>query len=133
MLLRCDGHEVRALYRAAEVQQAVEQFEPQVVLIDIGLPDVDGYQVARQIRASGSCTKTRLVALTGYNQPEDEMPFMRLACQTRASGNVTLVIPPWNAVFGKKVYNNVEEVELEPATTSAKVLRETIATAASGK
>ncbi|MFZ1700214.1 MAG: hypothetical protein WBO10_05865 [Pyrinomonadaceae bacterium] len=69
----------------------------------------------------------------GYNQPEDETPFLRLACQARAAGNVTLVIPPWNAVFGKKVYGNVEDVELEPVTTSAKALRETIKSAASGE
>ncbi len=75
----------------------------------------------------------RQMKVFGYNQPADDLPFMRLACQTRASGNVTLVIPPWNAVFGKKVYNNVEEIELEPATTSAKVLRETIASAAAGE
>lgn len=65
----------------------------------------------------------------GYNQPEDAKPFLRLACQAQAFGNVTIVIPPWNGVFGKKVYNNVEEVELEPATTSAANLRETIASA----
>ena len=75
----------------------------------------------------------RQMKVFGYNQPDDAKPFMRLACQARAAGNVTLVIPPWNAVFGKKVYNNVEEVTLEPATTSAKVLRETIASAASGE
>ena len=51
------------------------------------------------------------------------------ACQARAEGNVTIVIPPWNAVFGKKVYGNVEDLELEPATTSAKNLRDTIASA----
>ena len=62
----------------------------------------------------------------GYNQPGDEKPFMRLACQAKASGNVSIVIPSWNGVFGKKVYDNVEEVELEPVTTSAKALRETI-------
>jgi ferredoxin len=65
----------------------------------------------------------------GYNQPDDPKPFLRLACQAKAFGNVTIVIPPWNGVFGKKVYDNVEEVELEPVTTSAKVLRETIASA----
>ncbi len=75
----------------------------------------------------------RQMKVFGYNQPDDPRPFMRLACQARAAGNVTLVIPPWNAVFGKKVYNNVEEVTLEPATTSAKVLRETIASAAAGE
>ena len=69
----------------------------------------------------------------GYNQPESEKPFIRLACQAEATGNVHIVIPPWNAVFGKKVRGNVEEVELEPVTTSAAKLRETIATAAKGE
>lgn len=75
----------------------------------------------------------RQMKVFGYNQPEEERPFIRLACQARASGNVTIVIPPWNAVFGKKVYGNVEEVELEPNTTSAKALRETIASAVNGE
>lgn len=73
----------------------------------------------------------RQMKVFGYNQPDDEKPLLRLACQARASGNVTIVIPPWNAVFGKKVYGNVEEIELEPVTTSAKHLRETIASATS--
>ena len=63
----------------------------------------------------------------GYKQPEDEKPFLRLACQAKAFGNVTIVIPPWNGVFGKKVYGNVDELELEPVTTSAKALREAVA------
>ena len=69
----------------------------------------------------------------GYKQPEDAKPFLRLACQARAHGAISLVIPPWNGVFGKKVYGNVEEVELEPATTSAAKLRETISEATSSK
>lgn len=62
----------------------------------------------------------------GYNQPDEAKPFMRLACQAKAHGNVTIVIPSWNGVFGKKVYQNVESLELEPVTTSAKKLRETV-------
>jgi ferredoxin len=68
----------------------------------------------------------RMMKVFGYNQPEDEKPILRLACQTKAYGNATIVIPPWNGVFGKKIYGNVEELELEPVTTSAKKLRETI-------
>jgi ferredoxin len=68
----------------------------------------------------------------GYNQPDDAKPFMRLACQAKAHGNVSFVIPPWNGVFGKKVYG-VEDSELKPATTSAKRLRETIKSATSGE
>jgi ferredoxin len=73
----------------------------------------------------------RAMKVFGYKQPDEERPFLRLACQARAAGNATIVIPPWNAVFGKKVYGNVEELELEPVTTSAKRLRETIAEATS--
>jgi len=65
----------------------------------------------------------------GYNQGDAPKPFLRLACQAKANGAVSIVIPPWNGVFGKKIYGNVEEIELEPATTSAAKLRETIATA----
>lgn len=68
----------------------------------------------------------RQMKVFGYNQPEEEQPLLRLACQARANGNVTIVIPPWNGVFGKKVYGNVEDVELEPVTTSAKHLREVV-------
>lgn len=71
----------------------------------------------------------RAMTTFGYNQPGDERPFLRLACQAEAMGNATIVIPPWNGVFGKKVYNNIEEIVLEPNTTSAKVLRETLASA----
>ncbi len=63
----------------------------------------------------------------GYNQGDEPKPFMRLACQAKAYGAVSIVIPPWNGVFGKKIYGNIENVVLEPATTSAVKLRETIA------
>ncbi|MBS1795263.1 MAG: (2Fe-2S)-binding protein [Acidobacteria bacterium] len=67
----------------------------------------------------------RQMKVYGYNQPADETPFLRLACQAKAHGNVSLVIAPWNGVFGRKIYG-VDELELEPVTTSAKKLRETI-------
>lgn len=61
----------------------------------------------------------------GYKQGDEAKPVMRLACQAQAEGSVSIVIPPWNGVFGKKIYG-VEQIKLEPATTSAKKLRETI-------
>ncbi|MBE7516781.1 MAG: 2Fe-2S iron-sulfur cluster binding domain-containing protein [Chloracidobacterium sp.] len=75
----------------------------------------------------------RAMKVFGYDQPEDEKPFLRLACQVRAYGNATLVVPPWNGTFGKKVRGDVEEVELEPNTTSAKRLREIVKEALSGE
>ncbi|HEV7645976.1 MAG TPA: 2Fe-2S iron-sulfur cluster-binding protein [Pyrinomonadaceae bacterium] len=66
----------------------------------------------------------------GYSSSEDKKPLIRLACQAKATGAVSVVIPPWNGVFGKKVYGNVEDVELEPNTTTAKnnrgIVRDTV-------
>ena len=73
----------------------------------------------------------RQMKVFGYNQPSEPRPILRLACQARATGAVSIVIPPWNGVFGKAVYG-VEEVEFAPATTSAAKLREKIAQATSG-
>lgn len=70
MLLELDGHVVEA---AAEGMQALEIArgkDPDVALVDIGLPGIDGYEVARRIRASGT-RRPLLIALTGYGQPED--------------------------------------------------------------
>lgn len=80
-----------------------------------------------------SARERRAMKVFGYNQPDDEKPFIRLACQARATGNISIVIPPWNGVFGKKVYGNVEDLELEPVTTSAKALREAVRTATSSE
>ncbi len=64
----------------------------------------------------------------GYRQEDKPKPRMRLACQARANGSATIVIPPWNGVYGKKVYG-VEIAVLEPATTTAKKQREILADA----
>jgi two-component system, sensor histidine kinase len=71
MLLELDGHVVEA---AAEGMQALEitrAKDPDVALVDIGLPGIDGYEVARRIRAAGG-RRPLLIALTGYGQPEDK-------------------------------------------------------------
>ncbi len=73
----------------------------------------------------------RQMKVFGYGQGDAEKPVIRLACQAHALGNATIAIAPWNGVFGKKIYGNVDELELEPATTSAQKLRETIADAVS--
>jgi signal transduction histidine kinase/CheY-like chemotaxis protein len=71
MLLSLEGHETECVYSAAAGLQRVIAFAPDVVLLDIGLPDTDGYEVARRLRAlpAGACLT--LVALTGYGQAED--------------------------------------------------------------
>jgi CheY-like chemotaxis protein len=67
--LQLDGHQAEAVYSAKGALEAIASFGPDVVLLDIGLPEMDGYEVAKRIRAGGS--GVRLVALTGYGQAED--------------------------------------------------------------
>ena len=69
MLLSYEGHNVQSVYDPQAAIAWTVQFRPQLILLDIGLPGMDGYEVARQLRAAG--VDARLVALTGYGQQED--------------------------------------------------------------
>ena len=71
MVLGLDGHEVIAAYNGEQALERALTFRPQVVLLDIGLPGVDGYEVARRMRASETLQSVRLVAITGYGQETD--------------------------------------------------------------
>jgi CheY-like chemotaxis protein len=70
-LLQLLGHDVRIAHSAAEALNAVRQQMPQVAILDIGLPDMDGYALASAIRQEAGGDAVRLVALTGYGQKED--------------------------------------------------------------
>jgi len=71
VLLELTGHETHAAYDGLEAVEAAENFRPDVVLLDIGLPELNGYDVARKIREQSWGQKMVLVALTGYAQEED--------------------------------------------------------------
>lgn len=71
MLLKSDGHEADTAYSAAQAIEAVERLRPEIVLLDIGLPRIDGYEIARCLRASNAVPGLRLIALTGYGQTQD--------------------------------------------------------------
>ena len=69
-LLRRWGHEVRLAHDGKAALEEARAFRPEVVLLDIGLPDIDGYAVAQRLRAEGLSGEL-LVALTGYGPDED--------------------------------------------------------------
>lgn len=71
-LLKLWGHEVEVAADGATAVERAVVARPEVALVDIGLPDVDGYEVARRTRAALG-NSIRLVALTGYGQPEDRL------------------------------------------------------------
>jgi DNA-binding response OmpR family regulator len=73
-LLRDEGHEVRGLYRGADVLRALEDFDPDVVLLDIAMPDMSGYEVAQEIRRKYGLVRPRLIAISGrYKQGSDKV------------------------------------------------------------
>lgn len=72
LLLNAMGHEVKTATSGAEGLKAAPEFIPQVVFLDIGLPDMDGYEVARRLRSMYPRGELLLVALTGYGQREND-------------------------------------------------------------
>jgi two-component system, sensor histidine kinase len=70
MLLETAGHVIHMVESGQAALEAAIRYEPDVVLVDIGLPDIDGYEVARRLRAKFG-EAIRLIALTGYGQTED--------------------------------------------------------------
>jgi two-component system CheB/CheR fusion protein len=71
LLGKVAGHEVRLAHDGPEALRVAEAFEPEVVLLDIGLPGMDGYEVARRLRATAPGAGALLIALTGWGQQED--------------------------------------------------------------
>lgn len=67
--LRTLGHDVRVVHDGPAALRAVETVEPEVAILDIGLPVMDGYELAKRLRASGR--PLRLIAVSGYGQEED--------------------------------------------------------------
>jgi CheY-like chemotaxis protein/two-component sensor histidine kinase len=71
MLLRASGHDVQTAHDGLKAVQAAIDYHPDIVLLDIGLPGLNGYEVAKQLRAHPDLKHVVLVALTGYGQDSD--------------------------------------------------------------
>jgi signal transduction histidine kinase/DNA-binding response OmpR family regulator len=86
-LLRLQGHDVRLAHDGVVALKTAESFQPEVILLDIGLPGMDGYEVAERLRAEVKLDGALLAALTGYGQEDDRR-------RSRAAGiDVHLVKP----------------------------------------
>ena len=70
-LLQILGHEVAMAYDGAAGIQAAHSFRPELILLDLGLPGMDGYEVIRRLRQDETTKNARVIAMTGYGQEED--------------------------------------------------------------
>ena len=87
-LLREEGYEARGVHRGAEVLQEVFNFAPDVVLLDIGMPQMSGYDVARTLRERYGSARPALIAVTGRAADSDRQ-------QARAAGFEHHVAKPY--------------------------------------
>jgi CheY-like chemotaxis protein len=87
-LLREEGYQVRGVHRGVEVLQAIFHFAPDVVLLDIGMPQMTGYDVARTLRERYGSARPALIAVTGRADESDRL-------QARAAGFEHHVAKPY--------------------------------------
>jgi CheY-like chemotaxis protein len=87
LLLQIEGHEVAVVYDGAEAVDQVPHFRPDLVILDIGMPKMDGLEAARRIRATSEGKNLVLVAVTGWGQPADRE-------RTRAAGFDAHLVKP---------------------------------------
>jgi CheY-like chemotaxis protein len=70
-LLKLLGHDVRVAHDGPAALEAARAHRPEVILLDIGLPAMDGYEVVRRLRTEDCCKHSLIVAISGYGQDED--------------------------------------------------------------
>jgi CheY-like chemotaxis protein len=88
LLLRDEGYQVHGVHRGTEVLQAIFHFAPDVVLLDIGMPQMSGYDVARTLRDRYGSARPALIAITGRTAEADKQ-------QARAAGFEHHVAKPY--------------------------------------
>jgi PAS domain S-box-containing protein len=89
LTLQMFGHEVQAAYSSQTALATAIEYQPEVVLLDIGLPDMDGYEVARRLRQQPQTKDVWLIAMTGYGQDSDRQ-------RTQAAGFDHHLVKPAN-------------------------------------
>jgi CheY-like chemotaxis protein len=87
MLLKLDGHQTETVHDGVEAVEAADRLRPDVVLLDIGLPRLNGYEVCRHIRRQPWGKDVLLIALTGWGQEEDRQ-------KSRETGFDTHIVKP---------------------------------------
>jgi CheY-like chemotaxis protein/two-component sensor histidine kinase len=87
LLVRLWGHEVHVVHDATAALDRIDDFKPEAALVDIGLPGMNGYELARRLRAASNGSNLQLIAMTGYGRAEDR------AAAREAGFDVHLVKP----------------------------------------
>jgi CheY-like chemotaxis protein len=103
MLLKSLGHDVATAYDGLAALEQARTVKPQILFLDIGLPGMNGYELARTLRAEGFERET-LIAVSGYGQPEDRR-------RSRDAGFDHHLVKPVDQAALVSVMEGVEESE----------------------
>ncbi len=101
MLLELQGHEVRVAYDGETALETARSFRPHVALLDIGMPLMDGYELARRLRATPETKDVLLVAMTGWGQEEDQR-------KSREAGFAHHLVKPFEPAALDKLLGDLE-------------------------
>jgi two-component system, OmpR family, response regulator len=80
MQLEVSGHDVRSAHNGADALRMARATLPDVVVLDLGLPDMSGCEVAKQLRSRPELKETILIALSGRSTPEDKRSAVEAGC-----------------------------------------------------
>lgn len=106
VLVKLWGHEVRVARDGEEGLQEARGFHPQVILLDIGLPKLDGFEVAKRVRKTPGLERVLLIAITGYGTEEDH----RKAAE---AGLDFFLVKPCNPAFLRQLLSSIASLTEE--------------------
>ena len=81
LLLRDMGHEVDYAINGYAALEAARRFKPEIIILDLGLPGMDGFELCRKLRAEGALKSVRVIACTGYGQEEYRVRSREAGCE----------------------------------------------------
>lgn len=110
ILLKNSGHEVAVAYGGRAAIEIAESFQPEILLLDIGMPEVDGIEVCRTIRQRPWGKQMKIVALTGWGQPND-------ISRTQEAGFTAHLVKPINFKYLMDLLSSYERMPKTLAST----------------
>lgn len=105
LVLEHAQREIQIAYDATQALKIAQSFEPQIVLLDIGLPDMDGYTLARRLRESPATKCALLISISGYGRDEDHAP-------ATAAGIDHHLLKPLNYTVIEQLINDHDRAQL---------------------
>ncbi len=105
LVLEHAQREIQIAYDATQALKIAQSFEPQIVLLDIGLPDMDGYTLARRLRESPATKCALLISISGYGRDEDH-------ARATAAGIDHHLLKPLNYTVIEQLINDHDRAQL---------------------